>query len=284
MTVNESFDAIRLTVDNRATAIRIACELEAFAPKLGNVHPQASFEDCSLRDFLEAAKQVAPVLGNSDPQVGLGTRVLDAVRTTREVTAANVNLGIILLIAPLAMARDRHDLRNVLGSLTPHDGQLVFEAIRVASPGGMQRDDVAPECDVETPQTQAIDLVAAMRQAAYRDRIALQYATDFADFFERVVPVVSNHLSRPIAATEAIVDAQLQLLSTDLDSLIVRKCGLDVAFEARARAIDCLSNDSLQGRQSFDRWLRADKNRRNPGTTADFLAAALYWLLINDRD
>ncbi|MFN5467079.1 MAG: hypothetical protein ACK5AM_03065 [Pirellulaceae bacterium] len=31
---------------------------------------------------------------------------------------------------------------------------------------------------------------------------------------------------------------------------------------------------------NFDQWLRADGNRRNPGTTADLIAAALMVALV----
>jgi len=279
MRTDESFSTIRGRVSNRVDAVRLACELEAQAPKLGNVHPTARFDDCEYHDFIAAAIEIAPVLGSDDRSLSLGDRVLSAVERTRTVTAANVNLGIILLIAPLAMADDLKMLGTILMAITPQDGRKVFEAIRLASPGGMKRDDVADEHDVQSTHWQPIDLIAAMKQAADRDRIALQYASDFTDFFENVVPIVCEEVSRSVPVSSAIVTAQLRLMAYDIDSLIARKCGIEIAAEARHRAVDCLASDTAQSRASFDAWLRADGNRRNPGTTADLIAAALFWLL-----
>jgi len=275
----ESFSLVKRRVSNRVDAVRIACELEAYAPKLGNVHPTARFDDCDYRDFVMAASEVAPILGCDDRSLTLGDRVLLAVERTRMVTAANVNLGIILLIAPLAMADDLQTLEIVLASITADDGRKVFEAIRLASPGGMKREDVAAEQDVQSTHWQPIDLIAAMKQAADRDRIAIQYAANFGDFFENVVPIVREEVSRQIPVSSAIVSAQLRLMARDIDSLIARKCGSEMAAETRRRAADCLASDTAQSRATFDAWLRADGNRRNPGTTADLIAAALFWLL-----
>lgn len=276
---NETFSELKTRIRSREDAIRIACELEATAPKLGNVHPAACFIDCNYDDFVAAAGKIAPVLGSPKADYALGQRVLDAVMETKSVTKANVNLGILLLIAPLAMIDSREQISSLLDSLTPDDGRNVFEAIRLASPGGMKRNDVCAEEDVEAMAMGPIDLIAAMNHAAGRDRIALQYATGFADFFHEVVSTVDDAMSRSIPAKAAVVDAQLRLMASSVDTLIARKCGDDVAAEAMARATTCLQHDSPSARREFDAWLREDGNRRNPGTTADMIAAALYWLL-----
>jgi triphosphoribosyl-dephospho-CoA synthase len=278
-TAYTAFRAIREQVHCTDDAIRLACEWEVLAPKLGNVHPNARFKDCDHQDFLRAAKQIASILGREDSSLRLGERILLAVKATREVTSANVNLGIILLIAPLAMAKRQADIDEILKTLTPADGQHVFEAIRLASPGGMKRADVPTEQDVQAAHAQPIDLIEAMKHAASSDRIALQYATSFRDFFESVVPVVLESVDRPVDCAEGIVDAQLKLMSLQPDSLISRKCGATAAETVRQLAIECMRADSPQARQQFDAWLRADGNRRNPGTTADLIAASLYWLL-----
>jgi triphosphoribosyl-dephospho-CoA synthase len=275
----ESFRDIKRRIVDKQSAIRVACELEATAPKLGNVHPAHSFSDCSHQDFMTAAARIAPVLAGDCGQTCLGQRILHAVTQTRAVTDANVNLGIILLIAPLAMIDSPADMPRLLKSLNPQDGQDVFEAIRLSSPGGMKRDDVDKKQDVSERATGPVDLVAAMTHAAHRDRIALQYADDFDDFFCNVVPVVDEALHSELSVLDGIVNVQLRLMAKYADTLIARKCGDAVAEEARVRAAKCLEADSPPSRADFDRWLRADGNRRNPGTTADFIAAALYWLL-----
>lgn len=212
----------------------------------------------------------------------LGDRVLAAITATRAVTTANVNLGIVLLIAPLAMARDRADVRRVLAALTSADGAKVYRAIAIAGAGGLDSDPVDPRWDVATAAPEAIDLIAAMRLARDRDRIARQYAEDFADFFDNVLPVVEAELAATDELGEAIVRAQLRLLAAEPDSLILRKCGAGIADEVCRRAAACWAAADAAHRaqrESLDRWLREDGNRRNPGTTADLIAAALYWLI-----
>ncbi len=273
------FAELKQSVHDRATAVRLACEWEVKAPKLGNVHLGARFDDCDASDFLRAASQVAPILGSDDVSLTLGNRVLRCVQATRQVTKANVNLGIVLLIAPLAMATEEAAVSDLLNALTPEDGRQVYEAIRVTSPGGMHREGVKVLEDVRVEPSQSIDLIAAMKQAAHCDRIALQYASGFDDFFRNVVPIVRQEIEGPDEIETAIVDAQLKLLSVQVDSLIARKCGARVAGEAMLRARGCLQADSVAARVEFDTWLRADGNQRNPGTTADLIAAALFWLL-----
>ncbi len=265
-------------VHRRSDAIRLACELEVSAPKLGNVHPQARFADCDHRDFLRAAAEIAPQLAMPADQARLGQRVLAAVQATREVTGANVNLGIILLIAPLAMVNDRSEVADLLESATLDEAEELFAAIRLAKPGGVTSEQVDTSFDVNKPQPN-LDLLTAMRMAQDRDDIAKQYATAFGDFFDQVLPIVAGAIHREPVLNEAIVQAQLQLLSQRKDTLIERKCGSAMAMEVCERAKRCIEENALEARAQFDAWLRADGNRRNPGTTADLIAAALYWLL-----
>lgn len=280
-----------------AAAIELACYWEATAPKVGNVHPAAAFVDCSYEDFCRAAVCVAPILAGFDndgeASNGVGDRVLRSIKATRKVTTANVNLGIILLIAPLAAARDRGDIARVLSTIDFAQSEQVYQAIGLAAPGGVKRAEVDAKWDVvSTPdaesaprqheQADAIDLIAAMRLARQRDRIALQYADDFLDFFETVVPLMASELAMKRAPGEAILRGQLKMLAQCPDTLIARKCGTEIAEEATRRAAECFdSHGNLcpSAVETFDRWLRSDGNRRNPGTTADLIAAAIYWLI-----
>ena len=80
----------------------------------------------------------------------------------------------------------------------------------------------------------------------------------------------------------AIIFCHLRLLAGDPDSLIARKCGLAEAAEASARASRVLalgwpgSPAGQRAMADLDAWLRAEGNRRNPGTTADLVAACLF--------
>jgi triphosphoribosyl-dephospho-CoA synthase len=286
---------LQWTVSQCAT---LACLLEVTAPKPGNVHRAADFADMGLNDFVASAVAIGPVLEQAVER-GVGATVLEAVRATRSVTHVNTNLGMLLLLAPLAaVPRDLSPLTgvaDVLAQLTPRDTTDVYAAIRLASPGGMQpRDHDVTQHDVTqhdvtqhdvTRDTQddepPLKLLDAMRTAAAWDRIAAQYANGFADLRDRIVPWLSDAASRQ-PLPRAIVETHVRTMAELPDTLIARKCGTAVAEEAAARAQFALSMQSIseasyeQSLADLDFWLRSDGHRRNPGTTADLIAAALF--------
>jgi triphosphoribosyl-dephospho-CoA synthase len=129
----------------------------------------------------------------------------------------------------------------------------------------------------EVPQ---VTLLEAMEMASGRDRIAWQYTHRFEEIFRLGDWIEEKRCQRePWGAL--IIELQLTLLSTCCDSLIVRKNGMEVAEEVKQQASQVLARRELGDPDwqkdwiDFDRWLRADGNRRNPGTTADLIAAAL---------
>ena len=71
------------------------------------------------------------------------------------------------------------------------------------------------------------------------------------------------------------------------DSLIARKCGLLVAEQSQTmaqKAIDVMANGPeafFNEVSNLDFWLRSDGHQRNPGTTADLIAAGLFVGLYN---
>src|SRR5438105_4628842 len=90
---------------------QIACIWEVTARKPGNVHRLRDFADVGYVDFLTSAAAIAPVLEMA-PERRVGATVLDAVRATRAAVATNTNLGIVLLLAPLAAAAGHQELRS----------------------------------------------------------------------------------------------------------------------------------------------------------------------------
>lgn len=248
-------------------AAQLACVLEATARKPGNVHRYADFADTSYLDFLTSAAAIAPVFDRAAGRP-IGATVLEAIRATRRVTAANTNLGIVLLLAPLSAMADGASLADVLRSTTVADAQAVYEAIRLANPGSLGRADAQ---DVREEPT--VSLTDAMRLAADHDGVARQYANEFADVFA-AVSVLEAHLHNSAASLEvAIIQTFLHVLGNAPDTLIARKCGAALAAEASNRAARVVS---AADRADFDAWLRADGNRRNPGTTADLVTACLF--------
>jgi triphosphoribosyl-dephospho-CoA synthase len=257
-----------------------ACALEATAPKPGNVHPHASFDDLTYEDFLRSASAIAPIVAGAR-ECGIGATVESAVQATRRQTPGNTNLGIILLLTPLAAVPGDVSLpvgiANVLERLSVADAQSVYRAIRLAQPAGLgsvESEDVTGE--------PTVSLLEAMKLAADHDDVAAQYATGF--------DIVLNEGVSHLVATDdfaecwqqAIVGLHLRLMAGHPDTLIARKCGQATAVEASTRARAVLEAgwpNSRSGQallQEFDAWLRADGNRRNPGTSADLVAASLF--------
>jgi triphosphoribosyl-dephospho-CoA synthase len=271
-------------------AATLACIYEATAPKPGNVHPHASFDDAtSYADFVTSAVVVGPILQQA-PRAGVGRTVLDAVRATHDAVGTNTNLGTLLLLAPLAAVPEEQPLREgiatVLDGLTSEDTRLVYEAIRLSAAGGLGR---AEQADVFQDPPPQLNLVEAMRLAADRDLIARQYVDRFADVFDGPAAWIAAGLSRGWPLSGAIVHAHVRQIALRGDSLIARKCGPQIAREARQRAAAVLRAGApgepayQQALADLDAWLRADGHRRNPGTTADLIAAGLFVLLREGR-
>lgn len=288
----------------------LACVLEVTAPKPGNVHRGADFEDVTFSDFLISAVAVGEVF--DQPDLSVGQYVLQSVRQTEAFVGTNTNLGIVLLLSPLVAAvglgieRGQKQLTSelvaeCLRAVTPADGRKIFEAIALAKPGGLGD---ASKFDVKTKQGE-VDLMAAMELAADRDLIAKQYTCGLADVFGVGQRLLSQGRSLFADLNSAIVYAHVAWMAHQPDSLIVRKLGLPVAQQAMQRAqkiLDAISDTDayrgvLQGKPScldeasveqfwrwvadLDFWLRSDGHRRNPGATADLIAATLFVAIYN---
>jgi triphosphoribosyl-dephospho-CoA synthase len=258
-------NASATTVRAVADAAQLACVLEVSAEKPGNITPSHDFEDTTYEDMLRCAIAIGPELV---VERSVGETVLAVVETSP--AAANTNLGIALLLAPLAKAAIaggplRERLREVLRDLG--DARAAYAAIRLAGAGGL---DEPVEHDVR--EEPAIGLREAMAAAAGRDSIASEYVTDFALTFEVGLPALRD-LTR-----DAIVELHLRLLAHTPDTLIARKAGADAAERVSEGAREVLAGRRTL--ESFDASLRKQGNRLNPGTTADLVTATVFVALV----
>jgi triphosphoribosyl-dephospho-CoA synthase len=287
---------------------QLACLLEVSAPKPGNVCPGRHFADASYEDFLASAAAIG------GPLAGAGTRPLGAtirlaIESTSNWTRSNTNLGLVLVLAPLARAAAlastshepratshepgatshepratshelRDSLRQVLTTTTVGDAKNVYAAIRRASPGGLGQVD---EQDVSCEPT--VTLVDAMRLAADRDSVAREYATAYETTFVAGAPTLERARADALEWDDAIVETFLTLLAAHEDTHIVRRAGASRANEVTDQARDVLAAGGVRtagGRRAleeFDRRLRDERCRANPGTTADLTAAAVFVVL-----
>jgi len=285
-------------IDIGATA-QLACLLEVNAPKPGNVSPQSRFDDTTYDDFVASSAAINTPLGSAGTRP-LGETILLAVQETRARTTSNTNLGIVLLLAPLARAAAliaanhewahsrtidaallRSSLEHVLATTTVDDARRMYAAIRLASPGGLgaaSAQDVADEPTVPLTET--------MRLAADRDGIAREYATRFAATFEVALPELEQARRDGLDWNDAIVETYLTLLATYPDTRIVRRAGAALADEVSSWAREAKRDGATRtalGRATIARMadaLGGNRNRANPGTTADITAAALFVALL----
>src|SRR5262245_19823856 len=169
-----------------AGAAQRACVLEVSSDKPGNITPRHDFDDTSYEDMLRSAVALGPEMGRAGER-GVGETVLAAVRATRAVAGANTNLGIALLLAPLARAAVLQvPVCTVLAELSVEDASAAYEAIRLAGAGGL---DAPVEHDVRDEP--AITLREAMAAAASRHAVAAEYASDFELTFGLGLPALA---------------------------------------------------------------------------------------------
>lgn len=276
-----------LRLRQAADLAAFACLAELASGKPGNVTLRRGLPGLSPFDFLHSASALRA--GFSSPGTrSVGRLVLTTIRRTRRRVSTNTNLGLTLILAPLAVASTRArstslrmSLRQTLHGLTRRDAEQVYEAIRLAGPGGMgkvKKQDLSRRPDR--------NLRECMVLARRRNSIAAEYSSNYALTFGTGVSALKRALDQGLSVRQAIVMAYLKLLSVRPDSLISRKHGSQTARRVSRLAADVLRSGGLAtaaGRwkiTALDRTLRS--SRLNPGTTADLTAAALYVTLVSD--
>jgi len=260
-----------------------ACLLDMQAIKPGNVGFHAAIEDLSADDFLQSAEVSAIPL--TEPSLGLGERIYEAVQATHQAVGTNTNLGIILLIAPLIQAsfeRIKSDtltssVVQVLENSTVEDAKQMYRAIRLAEPGGMGEID-----SQDLSQEPSVTLLKTMKIAASWDRIADQYSNNFSDVLNFGILCFNKFLTKWQDERWATTGLFLSYLAKFTDSLIERKHGVLKAKEISDMILPLereLCRSDTPGR--FESQLleidgHLKRIRINPGTTADLTVATIF--------
>lgn len=261
----------------------LACLLEVTASKPGNVHRGADFEDVTFVDFASSAIAMGQAIDETG-DLRYGATVLKVAERTWQMVGTNTNLGINLLITAMAKVAisneelSRKTISEFLSTLDADDAVDVFQAIRIMHPGGLGE---VESNDVNASPTAS--LLDAMHAARDRDLIAAQFGNGFREVFHSSLPAICEGEQRLGDLMPGIVWAHVKLMAEFPDSLIQRKNGSAIALQSQARAARCLEAMGSGGAESFfhavsdfDFWLRSDGHRRNPGTTADLIAAGLF--------
>ena len=271
-----------LTPHEVANYYRAACIAELQALKPGNVHLFADGHGMTIHDFIKSADVSSAVIAQQG--LSVGERIYAAVEVTHKAVGLNTNLGVILLCAPLIHAATNSDgkltlqqnLAEVLNTLTIDDAVLTSKAIVMANPAGLGESDVH---DVKSQST--VTLFEMMRTAAYKDRIAWQYANQFADIVGFGIDCYNEAWKKWQNDAWATTALYLNFLKEYPDTHIVRKYGQAIADKVRLEAQLVEADFKLVDNPKFAQktlmnWDVALKIRGlNPGTSADLTVATL---------
>ena len=138
-----------------AKIAQIASALEVSGyPKPGNVHRTRDYDDMEFEDFIisgivigDTIKKATTNVNIDNPQ--LGKYILEAVSETDRWIKNNTNLGIVMMITPIAAAAavsDRFDdirenVKLLMSNTSVDDACDVYDAINIADACGMGDQD-----------------------------------------------------------------------------------------------------------------------------------------------
>jgi triphosphoribosyl-dephospho-CoA synthase len=298
--------------------LQLALLLEVSAyPKPGNVHRTADFKGTRYEHFLASAVALAPHFmgcAESGMAVCSGTLRLEEIEVGKAIKEAvrdvalwqhggNTVLGSTILLMPMAVAAGitfaegkfsvnslRRHIKSVVESTTSNDAVNLYEAIRTAKPGGLGK---APELDVTGSSSATrikkdkVSLFQVFKISAPWDSIASEWVNNYHITFDTGYPFLTRQLRETEDINVVIVNTFLKILSEVPDTLIARKAGKQKAEEVSNNAKKVLEEGGLttsEGRASllkFDKQLRTQAHKLNPGTTADITSAVLALAILN---
>ncbi|WP_434731596.1 triphosphoribosyl-dephospho-CoA synthase [Thermogladius sp. KZ2Tp1] len=301
--------ATRKLVERYSTllAFSIALEVSAY-PKPGNTHRLSDYRDkpylafllnsIALKDVFERTIRDSIAKG-----VSLGRAVYRAARATVVYSGFNTSLGQILLLSPLAISIGRcvgrstpsyecfvGNYKAVVEETTVEDSVWFYKAVRLVKPSYIRRGGVdSGFVDVWDP-----DFANKLRARGHRLVDVLQYASRIDVVSDEVVSGLKRSrelldvLEKYVTAfrdwNKAVVATFIELLSTEVDTLVSRKHGYAVALEVKREAEkvkERLFDPSFEERVSeLDRSLKS--RMINPGSLADLLTSTIALFLLKN--
>ncbi|NJE60408.1 triphosphoribosyl-dephospho-CoA synthase [Thermococcus sp. 21S7] len=274
--------------------------LEAAVPKPGNVSRLRDFDDLTFYHFLFADTAVAGVYYEAvktaellrkgilaPEEAGLGELIKRAVQASREAQDANPNFGIIALSLPLIMGMTigrnmldaRKKARFLIEESTVRDAMELYRAIRVANPKGIPsgvKYDVYSDDSFRELFQDGINLARLAEMSCERELIFCEWLNEYElsySTFGRLYELIKE-----LPLEDAVVRAFIELLATNLDTLIIRKAGIEEAKLVQEKAGMVLAGEL--GVEEFDAFMRERDDLRNPGSLADVMAVSLSLLVL----
>lgn len=282
--------------------ISSALEVSGY-PKPGNVHRTRDFHDMVFEDFIisgivigdtikEAASRACEINNSiSFKEANLGKYILQGVKETDKWIANNTNLGIIMLLTPIAMSAAISsnidelggNIHKIIANSTVIDTIALYEAIGIADAGGMgDQEDFSVTNEESTKELieNNLNIFDVLNISSSWDSLAKELTTRMPVTFEIGYPIFSK-LKKKSSINSATVITFLTILSQVPDTLISRKYGDEKAKEVSDMALEvlnyCNSDENMdefnKKLSEFDDFLF--ENKLNPGTTADLTASSI---------
>lgn len=277
-----------------AKIAQIASALEVSGyPKPGNVHRTRDYDDMVFEDFVISGIVIGDTIRKATTDVDvenpqLGRYILEAVDETDRWIKNNTNLGIVMMITPIAAAAAisddfdeiRPNIVKLMANTTVDDACDLYDAINIADAGGMgdqDEYDVASDNAKNELRENKQTMYDVLKISAPWDMLAREMTSDMPAVFEIGYPTY-HKLKEEKSLNDACVLTFLTILSQVPDTLISRKYGSDEAMKISLMTRDLLklkdADDFDVKLQEFDDYLF--ENHYNPGTTADLTAASIF--------
>lgn len=306
-----------MDIEDIARAAQLASALEVSGyPKPGNVHRTADLKGVTFEHFIASSIAIGPVLldvakkgfraGKGEIKtvdIGVGGTIKSATENTMKWQRdGNTNLGIVLLLTPLAaaagltlakegkieMKKLRANLSNVLKSTTSEDALNVYDAILIANPEGLGKVDeldLKNETSKKRIKEEQISLYEIMDISSRWDNISREWITDMQITFEFGYPLVKKLYGKTKNMNTTTVQSFLEILSKYPDTYVQRIHGKKIAEKVSEKAKAIIKEGGMLTKTGgvliakFDEELR-EKNI-NPGTTADLISSSLMLAILD---
>ncbi len=277
-----------------AKIAQIASALEVSGyPKPGNVHRTRDYDDMVFEDFIisgivigDTIREACTDVDVEDPK--LGKYILQAVAETDKWIKNNTNLGIVMMITPIAVAAAISDsfdeiqdnVKLLMENTSVDDACDLYDAINIADAGGMGEEDeydVSSDSAKQELRNDGLTMYDVLKISATKDMLGREMTSGMPFIFEKGYPTY-HELTKEKSLNEACLLTFLTILSEVPDTLISRKYDEDEAIKVSMMTRDLLkmkdSSDFAKQIKDFDDYLY--KNKYNPGTTADLTATSIF--------
>ena len=125
--------------------IKFVCDTEMKSLKPGNVHKFSEGHGMNIKDFYQSSSIISKCLTKNN--LDLGRKILTSVNEIQDKIKKNTNLGIILMLSPIATVVQKEGviskeellkkIKSLIKKQNIKNSVPIFKAIDLTSPGGL---------------------------------------------------------------------------------------------------------------------------------------------------